>query len=132
MIHPALLWLARLSLVYNAVILAAVAADLDWVRSRAAGGSFSSFPAWIRVVYAVQALVMIILLWSLPRTRGRWASALAALFIVSTLAQLLSRSANERWNAIPAAVLATTYLLLSRRSASADSTASAPRVPSPD
>lgn len=112
MVRPVLLWLARLSLAYNAVILAAVVLDLDWVRSRAAGGSFTTFPLWIRAVYAVQAAIMIVLIWRLERTSSRWAKILAGIFAVSTVFQLMSTSPDERWNAIPAAILVVTYMLL--------------------
>ena len=36
-------------------------------------------------------------------------------FFVSMFFQLISRSANERWNAIPALIIGITFILLSRR-----------------
>jgi hypothetical protein len=36
-------------------------------------------------------------------------------FIVSTFFQLISRSPDERWNAIPAIILAITFILIAKR-----------------
>jgi VanZ family protein len=46
--------------------------------------------------------------------RKKVAQILGYLFLFSTFMQLISRSADERWNAIPAAVLAVTFFKLSK------------------
>ena len=58
------LWylLAQLSLVVNVAILFSVTLNLDWVRTRAAGGQFDEFPVVIRVVYLLMAFGMLYLL----------------------------------------------------------------------
>jgi len=44
----------------------------------------------------------------------RAAKILSWIFLVSTLLQLISRSPSERWNAIPASILAVTFYKISR------------------
>lgn len=113
---------AQIALCYNSVILLGVAMDYEWVRTRAAGGQFTEFPIWLRAIYFLMTIAMITLLFILhdwassPSTerRIRLARALAALFAVSTLMQLISRSVDERWNAIPAALIAVTFFLLAK------------------
>ena len=122
------LWylLAQLSLVVNVAILFSVTLNLDWVRTRAAGGQFDEFPVVIRVVYLLMAFGMLYLLrflHLLSRSEGtsairqlkaaRW---LGILFLLSTFTQLISRSTDERWNAIPAAIIAVAFLKYSKPS----------------
>lgn len=104
-----LLLLARLSLLYNSLILASVTLDLDWVRTRAAGGNFDHFPLTIRALYAVQTCFTLFLIWYVTRASQRWAKILTFVFAFSTLLQLISRSPDERWNAIPAALIAVAF-----------------------
>ena len=108
---------------YNTLILLAVASNSPWATTRAAGGQFTNFPVWIRIVYAIQALLMVLLAVGLSRIKPRVAVVLAGLFSLSTLVQLLSQSVDERWNAIPAAILAVTFAVVAAK-------ASAPQVPS--
>ena len=46
----------------------------------------------------------------------KFARYLGWLFVVSTILQLISRSSAEQWNAIPASIIALTFLLLARGS----------------
>lgn len=101
--------LARLSLIYNALLLGAVVLNLDWARSRAAGGNFQTFPVTLRLLYAFQFLLTIFLIWYITRASTFWSKILTSVFVISTLFQLLSRSPNERWNALPAAIIAFTF-----------------------
>lgn len=115
--------LALISLLANCIILIAVTLNMDWVRTRAAGGQFEDFPIAIRVIYLFMFLLMIALaiwLWNNRRAkltaRGtKFARVVGFVFVLSTLTQLISRSADERWNAIPAAILAITFLNLAKR-----------------
>ena len=114
--------LALPALLFNLAILISVTLDLDWVRTRAAGGQFDQFPIAIRVIYLVMALGTIYLIWFLWRLRDRLFLAnhrrlvrgLGILFVLSTFTQLISRSADERFNAIPAAIIAIAFLRASR------------------
>ncbi|CAB4565102.1 unannotated protein [freshwater metagenome] len=115
------LMLAELALALNIVILASVTLDLDWVRSRAAGGQFEEFPLVIRILYlatAIGTLFLMRFLWRLQsdatvrqRNVAKW---LGLLFLLSTFTQLISRSPNERFNAIPAVIIAFAFFRASR------------------
>ncbi|MFM8620996.1 MAG: hypothetical protein ACKOCL_03130 [Candidatus Nanopelagicaceae bacterium] len=115
--------LSLLSLAYNVIILFSVVLNLDWVRTRAAGGQYETFPFSLRFIYFVMTIFMIflaLLLWKhkeLPMDPSgpRTARIIGYTFFISTIFQLISRSADERWNAIPALILAVTFILLSRR-----------------
>ena len=111
---------AELSLTYNIILLFSVSLNYDWVRTRAAGGGFDSFPMIIRVTYFFMAAFMgVLMFWLWDKRNGintirgyRFATVLAVLFSISTLMQLISQSSDERWNAIPAAILAITFWVL--------------------
>lgn len=118
-----LLFLAQVSLIFNCVILFSVVLNLDWVRTRAAGGQFDDFPIVLRIIYFAMFIFMITLMIWLWENRNRFLSQrgikfakfLGVLFSISTLTQLISRSPDERWNAIPAIILAITFFKLAKR-----------------
>ena len=111
---------AGLSLTYNIILLFSVSMNYDWVKTRAAGGGFDSFPISIRIAYFFMAAFMgALMFWLWDKRNGintirgyRFATVLAVLFSISTLMQLISRSSDERWNAIPAAIMAITFWVL--------------------
>ncbi|MFM8897807.1 MAG: hypothetical protein ACKOFL_03085 [Actinomycetota bacterium] len=115
-----LIFAAELSLTYNIILLLSVTMNYDWVRTRAAGGGFDSFPTSIRIAYFFMAAFMgALMFWLWDKRNGintirgyRFATTLAVLFSISTVMQLISRSSDERWNAIPAAILAITFWVL--------------------
>jgi len=110
--------LAQLALLYNAALLISVALNLDWAKTRAAGGQFDSFPIALRILYLGMALGMVLLmrfLWryrhtSLTHSAARLSRLIGYLFALSTVMQLISRSPAERFNAISLA-----FFLLYRR-----------------
>lgn len=119
--------LAEVALFFNALVLLSVTMDLEWVRSRAAGGQFEEFPIGIRATYLLMAIGMLYLMRFLrtlyraerdlskrERSAAKW---LGILFLVSTVTQLISRSPDERWNAIPAVIIATAFLRVYRATA---------------
>lgn len=114
---------AILALIFNIFILSSVTLNLDWVRTRAAGGQFDTFPTALRILYFVMALLTLFLarwLWSQrngvsTERNQKIARLLAILFTVSTCLQLISRSSDERWNAIPAIILAITFWRLGKK-----------------
>lgn len=122
-IYKFLVWAAELSLIYNIVILASVALNLDWVRTRAAGGQFDTFPITVRLLYVVMALMMVYLmplLWvnqngGLSEKDAKFARLIGYVFVISTFFQLISRSADERWNAIPAVIIAVAFISIARK-----------------
>ena len=115
---PILKLSAQISLLFNAILLASVSLNLDWAKTRAAGGQFDNFPIAVRVIYILMVFGMLYLIVFLKQfenqpisaKRKKVAQILGYLFLFSTFMQLISRSADERWNAIPAAVLAVTFL----------------------
>jgi len=112
-----LIFAAELSLLYNIVLLLSVAMNFEWATTRAAGGQFDSFPISIRILYFFMAAFMgALIFWVWDKREGintlrsqRFSNALAILFSLSTFMQLISRSSDERWNAIPAIILAITF-----------------------
>ncbi len=119
-----LVWASEASLLYNHIILMSVTLNAEWVKTRAAGGQYESFPPTLRVIYFVMAAFMITLaiwLWDhreqkLNSGSKRLAKILSATFAISMIFQLISRSPDERWNAIPAFILAFTFFRLVRDS----------------
>lgn len=113
-----LIYASLLALIYNFVILISVALNQEWVRTRAAGGQYETFPITIRVIYFLMSIFMAtLMLWlwdhrnqSLNPQSRRLARILGYTFVVSTFLQIISQSPDERWNAIPALVLAVTFL----------------------
>lgn len=115
--------LAELALIYNTVLLLSVALNLDWAKPRAAGGQFDSFPIALRIIYFGMFIGMIFLMRFLWRYRQtplthsglRASRLLGYLFSLSTLTQLISRSPEERFNAIPALMISLAFFSLFRR-----------------
>ena len=115
--------LSLISLLYNIVILVSVTLNLDWVRTRAAGGQFTTFPIGVRFVDFLMAIFMVFLMGMLWNHRVNPMDAKGPMitriigytFFISMFFQIISRSADERWNAIPALIIGITFILLSRR-----------------
>lgn len=113
---------AELSLFYNLVLLFAVSLNHQWATTRAAGGQFDSFPTGIRILYFFMAVLMgVLLFWVWNKRNGittfrerHLSRSIAIFFLISTFMQLISRSADERWNAIPAVILVITFLRLGK------------------
>lgn len=108
---------AELSLFYNVNLLFAVSMNYEWAKTRAAGGQFDSFPIGIRILYFLMAVIMgALMFWVWDKRNGTisqrersFSNFLAITFMISTVMQLISRSSDERWNAIPAAILALIF-----------------------
>jgi hypothetical protein len=118
--------LSILSLAYNAAILFSVTLNLDWVRTRAAGGQYETFPIGIRFVDFLMGIFMLFLIAMLWNHREKpmdqkgpmVTRIIGYTFFISMFFQIASRSMDERWNAIPAGILAVTFIALSRRESS--------------
>ena len=104
------------SMMWNMYIVAGVVLGASYALHRAAGGQFTSFPMSIRISYVV---TFAILVWQavvyVRFTRGMSVNpawAVKVLFYVeaaSFLVNVLSRSSLERWNAIPAGIVAYVF-----------------------
>ncbi|MFM2128266.1 MAG: hypothetical protein RIQ86_779 [Actinomycetota bacterium] len=118
--------LSILSLIFNAAILFSVTLNLDWVRTRAAGGQYKNFPIGIRFVDFLMGIFMLFLIAMLWNYREKpmdekgpvVTRIIGYTFFISMFFQIASRSMDERWNAIPAGILAVTFIALSRRESS--------------
>ncbi|MGI9198148.1 MAG: hypothetical protein ACR2I9_00340, partial [Candidatus Nanopelagicaceae bacterium] len=60
-----------LALFCNFIILISVALNQEWVRTRAAGGQYETFPITIRVLYFLMAIFMATLIFWLWDHRNR-------------------------------------------------------------
>ena len=115
--------LSLISLFYNIVILTSVTLNLNWVRTGAAGGQFKEFPIGVRALDLLMVVFMVFLIGMLWNHREKQMDPkgptvtriVGYTFFLSMFFQLISRSTDERWNAIPAAILAVTFIFLSRR-----------------
>ena len=115
--------LSIISLIYNVAILFSVTLNLDWVRTRAAGGQYETFPIEIRFVDFLMGIFMLFLIAMLWNRREKpmdekgpmVTRIIGYTFFISMFFQIASRSMDERWNAIPAGILAVTFIALSRR-----------------
>lgn len=101
------------SLLWNIYLVVGVINNQSYALTRAAGGQFESFPNGIRAAYVVTLMILIyqalILLGN--SQSPRWVlKAMFILGITSVVVNLISRSPDERWNAIPAAVIAYAVL----------------------
>lgn len=113
---------ALASIVWNFYLMAAVALNDTSVAKRVAGGQLHSFGAMLRFTYTVQGLLMIFQflfliqlfkrggVWS--KTTYLWARIFMILSFLSAVVNMASRSTLERWNTIPALLIAIGYLVL--------------------
>lgn len=111
----------------NLVLVGAAALDAPWILDRVASGQFSSLPAGLRVAYGLMFVLMVAQVWfawlllqrggAWSRTSGAIAMAAVAVYLLSALVNMISPTPAERWNAIPAAVLAACFWILRRRTA---------------
>ena len=110
--NPIVFVIVLLSFAWNAFLLIGVVLNLGFVHTRAAGGQFIEFPTEIRVVYFLQLALVIYQVWIFKlifhsdSVKPNWIPKLFfTLGILGILANAASRSANERWNVIPAAII---------------------------
>jgi len=104
--NPLVFAIVLLSFAWNAFLLIGVVLNLDFVHTRAAGGQFTDFPIGIRVVYVLQLALVAYQVWIFKLifhadpVRPNW---IPKLFFIA------SRSSNERWNVIPAAIITWSF-----------------------
>ena len=101
--------LLALSLGWNIYFVAGVILNQSYALTRAAGGQYSTFPTGIRFAYLVTLAILIyqVFIFFTDVKRPEWiCKAFFFLGIASFIVNAISRSSNERWNAIPAAVIA--------------------------
>lgn len=101
-----------LSFVWNISLLVGVILNLEFSHTRAAGGQFTDFPEAIRALYVLQLAFVTYQFWVFKvlfyaeSIKIKWLPKLfVAIGVLGILLNALSRSSNERWNVIPAAVI---------------------------
>lgn len=114
--NPLVFSTVLLCFAWNAFLLIGVVLNFGFAHSRAAGGQFTEFPTEIRVVYFLQLVLVIYQAWIFKQiyhsdqVKPNWIPKL--FFILGILGILLnaaSRSSNERWNVIPAAIITWSF-----------------------
>jgi hypothetical protein len=108
--------LVLLSFSWNAFLLIGVVLNLSFVLNRAAGGQFTDFPTGIRFIYVLQLALVAYQVWIFKLifhsdpVKPNWMPKLFfTLGILGILANTASRSSNERWNVIPAAIITWSF-----------------------
>lgn len=111
--------LAYLSLLWGIIINAAVTLNLSFALPLAAGGQYGNFPAWLRIIYLFQMLLIMYELRVFNRlvsgrsVRPRWVVTIFIwLSIFGVIANIFSKSPAERWNAVGLAITAYAFLTL--------------------
>ena len=105
--------LITLALAWNLTLVLGVVLNQDYALTRAAGGQFESFPSGIRVAYILTAALLLwqyltfLRIWGHRSINPTWLPRLFLIIsLLSTLVNAISRSSAERWNAIPALIIA--------------------------
>jgi len=105
-----------LSFFWNLILVVGVVIGAEYALPRAAGGQFESFPNFIRLIYLITTAVVVYQLYLWDRfirehksNKYRIVKFFTYLGVVSVVVNLSSRSPYERWNAIPAAIIAISF-----------------------
>lgn len=100
------------SFTWNLYLVGGVILGASFALERAAGGQFEVFPTYIRFVYLFNFALIVSQVVIFRRyqygvaIKRKWiVKAFVILGILGILANALSRSTNERWNVIPAAII---------------------------
>jgi hypothetical protein len=114
--NPLVFAIVLLSFAWNVFLLLGVVLNLGFVHTRAAGGQFTDFPTGIRVAYVLQLALVAYQVWIFKlifhsdSVKPNWIPKLFfTLGILGILANAASRSSNERWNVIPAAIITWSF-----------------------
>jgi hypothetical protein len=114
--NPLVFGAVLLSFAWNIFLLVGVILNIGFVHTRAAGGQFTDFPASIRVVYVLQLVLVVYQVWIFKQIfhtepiRLKWLPRFFVIVgIFGILANAASRSSNERWNVIPAAIITWSF-----------------------
>lgn len=107
---------------WNLVLLGSAVFNAHWVLTRVSGGQYHSLPIGMRIVnfgFAVLTVWVMLFAWRIWKSNGarfggdaRWAQIVVALYAASTVINAISKSPEERWNVIPAMIVAGGFLIL--------------------
>ena len=114
--NPLVFAIVLLSFAWNVFLLIGVVLNLGFVHTRAAGGQFTDFPTGIRIIYVFQLALVAFQVWMFKLIfhadpiKQNWIPKLFfTLGILGILLNGASRSSNERWNVIPAAIITWSF-----------------------
>ena len=114
--NPIVFFTVLSSFAWNIFLLVAVVLDLDFAHTRASGGQFTNFPLVIRVVYFLQLALVIYQVWIFKLIfhteplKLKWTPKIFFILgIMGIILNAASRSPNERWNVIPAAIITWSF-----------------------
>lgn len=109
---------------WNLTLVVAAVFNAHWVLTRVDGGKFQSLPPGLRLAnlgFSVLTVWVMIFAWRLWKSGGvrnpsdaRWAKLVVIMYTLSAVINAISSSANERINAIPAAMIVGGFVLLRR------------------
>ena len=104
------------SFAWSLYLVIGVVLDADYALTRAAGGQFDSFPMYLRFLYLINLAVIV---WQVSVflrlvqnkvVKPDWTLKVFVIIgVLGTLANGISRSANERWNVIPLLITTLTF-----------------------
>ena len=101
---------------WNLYLVGGVMLGASFALDRAAGGQFEVFPFYIRIIYILNFALIVYQVMLFGRyeygiaIKPKWiVKAFVILGVLGILANAASRSANERWNVIPAFVITAAF-----------------------
>ena len=122
------------SFAWNLYLVGGVMLGASYALDRAAGGQFEVFPTYIRVVYILNFALIVYQVVIFTRfsyglaIKPKWiVKAFVILGVLGILANAASRSANERWNVIPALVITAAFYGILKSQAKNTRVAKAPK-----
>lgn len=105
-----------LSFAWSLYLVVGVVLGADYALTRAAGGQFDSFPTFLRFLYLINIAVIVwqVIVYSRllqnKVIKPLWTLKVFVIVgILGTLANGVSRSTDERWNAIPMLITTVTF-----------------------
>ena len=122
------------SFAWNLYLVGGVMLGASYALDRAAGGQFEVFPTYLRVVYILNFALILYQVVIFTRfsyglaIKPKWiVKAFVILGVLGILANAASRSANERWNVIPALVITAAFYGILKSQAKNTRVAKAPK-----
>jgi hypothetical protein len=100
------------SFAWNLYLVGGVMLGASFALNRAAGGQFEVFPTYIRIIYILNFALIVYQVVVFGRyeygiaIKPKWIiNAFVILGVMGIIANAASRSADERWNVIPAIII---------------------------
>lgn len=127
------------SFAWNLYLVGGVILGASYALDRAAGGQFEIFPTYIRLVYILNFSLILYQVVIFTRfsygkaIKPKWiVKAFVILGLLGILANAASRSANERWNTIPAFVITAAFYGILKSQSKNTSEAKVSKATGPD